>query len=283
MKKILSVILALSMCLTLGVMLIACGHEHTWDTVWDTDETYHWHVCTGEECTEVSDKAEHDWDEGKITSKPTATANGKKTFVCKVCGEAKYEPVFAKTEVTAAEWAAAMKLDAENFSILAELVMTDGEEREEMTQTIKKNGAIMQTTYVEGESDTAENEYIAKEGDKYYAYEVEGSDPATREEITKDEYDEGMAYFGAYLGEIFQFADFTYDKTEKAYTAAEVTVGEGEYAQKFTNVSIKFVDNQLASVAYTQSYTATMTVVTTMVVEYGNVPAIILPVIDAAA
>lgn len=283
MKKILSVILALSMCLTLGVMLIACGHEHTWDTEWDTDETYHWHVCTGEECTEVSDKAEHDWDEGKITSKPTATANGKKTYVCKTCGEAKYEPVYAKTEVTAAEWEAALKLDAENYSILAELVMTNGEEREEMTQTFKKNGVTMQITYVEGDSDSAENEYITKEGDKYYAYEVEGSDPAEREEITKDEYDEEMAYLGAYLAELFKFADFTYDKTEKAYVAAEVVVGEDDYTETFTNVTIKFVDNQLASLTYTQAYTDTMTVVTSMVVEYGNVPAIILPVIDAAA
>lgn len=280
MKKILSVILALSMCLTIGVLLTACGHEHTWDTVWDTDETHHWHVCTGEECTEVNEKAEHEWDEGKITSKPTATSNGKKTYVCKVCGEAKYEPVYAKTEVTAAEWAAAMKLDADNFSVLAEMTMVAGEQKEEMTQSIKKNGVTMQMTEVENGSDSAENTYVTKEGDKYYAYEVEGENPATREEITKEEYESEMA-IGSYIGSMFQFADFTYDKTEKAYVAAEITVGEGEYEQKYTNVSIKFVDNQLATINYKLPMGATGSVTYEMVVEYGTVPAIILPVIDA--
>ncbi len=35
----------------------------------------------------------HDWDEGKITTPATATANGVKTFTCKRCGETKTEVI----------------------------------------------------------------------------------------------------------------------------------------------------------------------------------------------
>ena len=35
----------------------------------------------------------HDWDEGKVTAEPTATADGVKTFTCLRCGETKTEPV----------------------------------------------------------------------------------------------------------------------------------------------------------------------------------------------
>lgn len=35
----------------------------------------------------------HDWDEGKITVKPTETAEGKRTFTCETCGEQKEEVI----------------------------------------------------------------------------------------------------------------------------------------------------------------------------------------------
>lgn len=33
------------------------GHTHSWSTSWSSDETYHWHKCTG--CDAINDKAEH--------------------------------------------------------------------------------------------------------------------------------------------------------------------------------------------------------------------------------
>ncbi len=284
MKKILSVILALSMCLTLGVLLTACGHEHTWDTVWDTDETYHWHVCTGEECTEVSDKGEHEWDAGEITSEPTATADGVKTFKCKVCGDAKKEPVKAKTDVTAAEWETALKMNAENYAWTMEMKIA-GDVKIEMTQVIKRNGTNVQGTTVTNipaidentpAVEEVENIYYSKEGDKYYMYMT------IEEETVKEEIDE-EAYKASLdngLAEMFKFEDFQY--ANGAYTAAEVTVGEGEFATTFTNVTFKFVDGKLAIFNYTQVEEGGNVVVES-VVEYGKVPNIILPVVTPAA
>ena len=73
-------------------------HEHTFSDEWSSDETYHWHAATCEHTTEVSDKDEHDWDEGKVTTEPTVDTEGVKTFTCTVCEETKTESV-AKLEI----------------------------------------------------------------------------------------------------------------------------------------------------------------------------------------
>ena len=81
-------------------------HTHTWDTNWSSDETYHWHKCTGTiggnagwggwggtPCTEVKDKAPHSFDEGKITTPASAYADGVKTYTCSVCNYKKTERI----------------------------------------------------------------------------------------------------------------------------------------------------------------------------------------------
>lgn len=77
MKKILSIILTLCMCLTMGAVLTACDfgttdpeHTHTYETVWSHDDTYHWYACEDETCVETSQKAEHSIENG----------------VCSICG-----------------------------------------------------------------------------------------------------------------------------------------------------------------------------------------------------
>ena len=70
-------------------------HTHTYSTEWAADDTYHWHDCTGTDCDEVADKAAHEWDEGAITTEPTCTEDGVKTYTCEVCGKTKTESVTA--------------------------------------------------------------------------------------------------------------------------------------------------------------------------------------------
>ncbi|MBE6701986.1 MAG: hypothetical protein E7585_01035 [Ruminococcaceae bacterium] len=64
MKKLVSLLLAICMCFSVGVMLTACGHEHTYQTEWSKDATHHWHACTDETCAEQLDKAEHAYSNG---------------------------------------------------------------------------------------------------------------------------------------------------------------------------------------------------------------------------
>ena len=110
MKKLILFLLAVCMCFSATVMLTSCGgdeeHTHTYKAEWTFDNTHHWHKCEGDGCSDVSDKAEHSWNEGKITTTPTEEKDGVKTFSCTVCGQTKTESIPAKghTHSYKAEW-----------------------------------------------------------------------------------------------------------------------------------------------------------------------------------
>lgn len=62
MKKLLSIILVIVTALGMLTLSACAKHEHEYDTTWHTDATSHWHVCTGDDCEEISDKADHVYD-----------------------------------------------------------------------------------------------------------------------------------------------------------------------------------------------------------------------------
>lgn len=63
MKKILRTTTVLMLMLVLCTVFAACKHEHTlFATDWSQDGESHWHACTEEDCTEISDKAAHVYD-----------------------------------------------------------------------------------------------------------------------------------------------------------------------------------------------------------------------------
>ena len=95
MKRIASILLSVCMCFFVLVIFTSCEeeHTHTYKTEWGKDSTYHWHECEGENCLEISDKAEHTWDEGTITNEATAQEEGEKSYSCTVCGAIKGEKI----------------------------------------------------------------------------------------------------------------------------------------------------------------------------------------------
>lgn len=94
----------------LGSYVLTCTvtvvHEHTFSEEWSHDETHHWHVAICEHTDEVSGKEEHIWDEGSVTTKPTETAPGIKTYTCTVCNKKKTETIepLSHTHNTSAGW-----------------------------------------------------------------------------------------------------------------------------------------------------------------------------------
>ncbi len=66
---------------------------HTYADAWSYDETEHWHACTVDGHTDVANKAAHEWNDGEITTEPTATASGVKTYTCTVCKATKTEEI----------------------------------------------------------------------------------------------------------------------------------------------------------------------------------------------
>lgn len=90
-KRVLTLILSAILCLSTVLALTSCG-SHTFKNEWEKDATHHWHACEDADCTEVSDKAEHTFDDGKETTFATDKANGVKTYTCTVCKQTKTEP-----------------------------------------------------------------------------------------------------------------------------------------------------------------------------------------------
>ena len=252
MKKILSLLLVIAMCFALGTLLAACEKPH-----------------------------EHEWNEGEITTAPTATADGVKTYTCKTCDETKTENVKARTEVSAQEWETALTLNSEKFVWKMEMELQGAPYQTKISYTVTKNGDKMQaisiSTYtIPGMDPVTQEEgtYCAKEGDKYYSYVTDG-ETVEKEEISKETYDSEME---GGLSDFFRFEDF--QDANGAYTAAEITVGEGESATKYANVTFKFVEGKLVLFNYSQVEEGGV-VVTQSTVEYDNVPAITLPTVPA--
>ncbi|MBE6604964.1 MAG: hypothetical protein E7639_04585, partial [Ruminococcaceae bacterium] len=86
-------------CMLMGcvLVLLACSddntHTHTYSDDWTADATHHWHAATCEHTNESSGRAEHDWNEGAVTTDPTESEDGVKTFTCKVCDAVKTEVI----------------------------------------------------------------------------------------------------------------------------------------------------------------------------------------------
>ena len=66
-------------------------HTHDWAETWSKDEADHWKTCSG--CTEPGEKAAHTWNEGEVTTEPTETTTGVKTYTCTVCDQTKTEEI----------------------------------------------------------------------------------------------------------------------------------------------------------------------------------------------
>ena len=70
------------------------AHTHTFNNgVWENDEVSHWHPATCAHKGEKSSVEEHIWDEGKVTTEPTETTEGVKTYTCSKCGRTKTAPI----------------------------------------------------------------------------------------------------------------------------------------------------------------------------------------------
>jgi hypothetical protein len=103
MKKITSFILATCILLAVPFAFTSCFHKCDFSGEWSADNVSHWRECADEECTEISDKADHVWNEGEITAEPTQEADGTKTYTCEVCRTTKPEAIVF-TGLTEKEW-----------------------------------------------------------------------------------------------------------------------------------------------------------------------------------
>ena len=75
-------------CTVCGFELTPALHQHEY--TWNSDAENHWQECA---CEDVIEKAEHIWDEGRVTAEPTYTDDGVMEYNCSVCGGVKTEEI----------------------------------------------------------------------------------------------------------------------------------------------------------------------------------------------
>ena len=78
----------------------ALGHDFT--TSWTHDDNEHWKQCS--RCDKKDDVSPHTWDNGTITTAPTCTKAGEKTYSCTKCGATKIEPIPATGHSWKSDW-----------------------------------------------------------------------------------------------------------------------------------------------------------------------------------
>ena len=76
------------------------GHDFT--TNWTHDDNMHWKQCS--RCDEKDDVSPHTWDSGTVTTAPTCTKAGERTYTCTECGATKTEPIDATGHRWKSEW-----------------------------------------------------------------------------------------------------------------------------------------------------------------------------------
>ena len=65
-------------------------HTHKFDnSVWEKDDLNHWHPATCAHSEVQGSPEAHVWDEGVVTTPPTETTEGVKTYTCAKCGHTK--------------------------------------------------------------------------------------------------------------------------------------------------------------------------------------------------
>lgn len=84
-KSIWAFVLALCLIVPAMFMMTACGkHKHSFSDDWSKSETQHWHACTGKNCEEKSDLADHDFVWAEKT--PAGVHTDKvETGTCSIC------------------------------------------------------------------------------------------------------------------------------------------------------------------------------------------------------
>ena len=83
-----------------------CGEEYGdvlgHDFSWTHDDNEHWKQCS--RCDEKDDVSPHTWDSGTVTTAPTCTKAGERTYTCTECGATKTKPIDATGHRWKSEW-----------------------------------------------------------------------------------------------------------------------------------------------------------------------------------
>ena len=210
MKKIIALLMTLVLLASVMATLSSCNeHEHEFETEWSSDANYHWYMCNGENCLEVSEKAAHEW-----TEKDGA-------IVCGVCG-ASAEDATPDEQV----WEAAIaEQKFENVTIaytVNVISLVSYEDGDPVTQDVE---GVIQEHLIKVTEDCVY---------RFMSVLMPGSDKASENEMNFEGEQaeiQRTLFFETFFALLSEKDNFVYDATEGVYIApatVTVTIPQGE-------------------------------------------------------
>lgn len=229
MQKIESILFKICMCLFVSLMFTACGDNHTYQTEWSKDSTYHWHACEDKGCDLVIDKAEHVWDEGTIITEARKDVNEKKIYTCTVCHTTK-EEVTEFSGINEEEWNA----------MISPEVFTN--------YTLEYSGTVTQTSN-DGEIYISDQSYIVKftENKCYYyiTIKLEGDEESFGGICTDEDFLRmKVNYETLFLAILDNYENYQYNSIDKVYEITKPI--EVTYDLMDTNITISLSNSKVS-------------------------------------
>lgn len=277
MKKLISFILVLTLCLATGVLLTSCGeHEHVAQTEWEHSSQRHWHKCEKSGCSEMLDEGvhvfesfsgkdesrhtktcvcgyseleAHHFDNGVVESEPIKGNPGVTVYTCADCRYEKRVSVSYVPKSTVSESEAEDALNMVGATEYTVKITGDNDMHARFVRTYQFNG----TTVCDGSKQYTWY-WIIEDSVKYQIYQDKGTWVKKTSDTIVKRYDYRMNIMKNLLGSI-DFAN-QFVKEGNHYVGTNVRLGlycdiADEQAFTYTvydKVRLYFEDNQLVKI-----------------------------------
>ena len=245
--------------------LASCSHTHVKGSEYKSNATDHWYPCTYSGCEETFEKAEHSWGQGSVTTQPTASKDGVKTYLCTVCKAMKQVPVkYEPTPtVTAEAWQGAFSME-KFYNVTANI--TEEIMAEDVTYKtvydIQGKNTVIYLIITEYQNGKLVN-YNAKfqDGNRVWHFidknkTIEDVTPVTTVDDVILPTSVLTNYDFQYLSTLFD--SFTYNSETKRYEAQDVKADGMRLGYK--SISVKFGDGTVTEITAVTDEEAEMTV-----------------------
>ncbi len=222
----------------------AVEHQHSYAVEYSKDETHHWFACTGEDCESELEKEEHVWDNGEITTPPTATQTGEKTFTCTDCGQTRKENLIyvPNNQVNQSAWIESFDATRLNNVTMEGHIVNN------------KAETIPMKIWVENEKSYEFMQF--SETNKYEAYYIDTGETFTNyyKYTWQNEWTINKDYSFGYNGDVFlsflplydKYTEFVYNGETGCYEAGAMDCTSELFGTlKYESVVIKFEDGKL--------------------------------------
>lgn len=242
-NKIKALLLAICIMLPSMFALTACGHKHKYSDDWTYDATNHWHICTGEKCTETKGSAKHTF----VTKSDTT----KYWLECSVCG---YQQEKVTGTVTSEQWTSALNFDNVtnfNWKKNGSLYVTDiraNSTSVSTVMTVVSNGAIRSKTVYTIEEEEGTNSVYEYKYNKDFENDItKDLWTRTKKATSTDEIFSLVNPKSSFSQIVNAFSSFSYNSENAVYEST----GTVTYGGQPTNLKLKFANTKLVWVEIT--------------------------------